>query len=133
MTDLIKREDVIDMIETCCDGLCGVFCDYDGAMKFQKLIENIPSAEQDRMTDVLEVTKIEKIQELQNESFAKGFADGKEEGLRVARQDRPIGHWEIYQGSNRNVIACSCCKQPIYDPQMNYYYCPFCGAKMDSN
>ena len=54
----------------------------------------IKSLGQDIMTDVLEVTKIEKIQELQNESYAKGFADGKEEGLRVARQGRPIGHEE---------------------------------------
>lgn len=84
------------------------------------------------MTDVLEVSMVEKIQELKNESYAKGFADGKEEGLRVARQDRPIGHWDIRQSPNRTVIVCSCCLQPIYEPHMNYYYCPNCGAKMES-
>ena len=38
--------------------------------------------------DVVEPSKIKRMQELLDESYAKGFADGKEEGLRVARQDR---------------------------------------------
>lgn len=101
--------------------------------------------------DVVEPSKIKRMQELLDESYAKGFADGKEEGLRVARQDRftgmkgyifgignieqmvlpydmeyntlsinkdvfehilhmisdqdrPQGHWEIYQDSNSNLL-----------------------------
>lgn len=81
------------------------------------------------MTDVLEVTKIEKIQELKNESYAKGFADGKEEGLRVARQDRPIGHWikEVDFGNCLHYI-CSECGEEGYDTN----YCSNCGAKMET-
>ena len=56
------------------------------------------------MTDVLEVSMVEKIQELQNDSYAKGFADGKEEGLRVARQRRPIGKKGYVFGNNEQIV-----------------------------
>lgn len=56
--------------------------------------------------DVVEPSKIKRMQELLDESYAKGFADGKEEGLRA----KPQGHWipvsERLPERNKRVIVC---------------------------
>ena len=108
MTDLIKREDVIDMIETCCAGLCGVFCDYDGAMKFQKLIENIPSVEQEPKTG-------QWVEENINEWSRKIFCSkcGCPPPLEY------VSNGDGYSASGHGEIK-------------KTKYCPDCGAKMES-
>ena len=44
MNDLISREAVYDMIETCnSDGLKGIFCSYQDGERFKKHIKKIPT------------------------------------------------------------------------------------------
>ena len=42
------------------------------------------------------------------------------------------GHWIVEELNNTSPnIRCSNCKSVMYKPIINYYYCPFCGAKTD--
>ena len=72
--------------------------------------------------DVVEPSKIKRMQELLDESYAKGFADGKEEGLRVKRQ----GQWIKVEEGGKISFQCSCGCSYKHD----FNFCPNCGMKM---
>lgn len=55
--------------------------------KYRELIDKYAEQDSTSQCDVVESTKIKAMQELINESYYKGFIDGKEEGLGETKQE----------------------------------------------
>ena len=65
---------------------------------------------------------------------ADGYYPKMTEALNMAikaLEERKEGHWIVEEWNNKEHHTCSVC-QKVVDYEPCYHYCPYCGAKMES-
>lgn len=128
--DLIRRSDVIKAL------IEWYGCKPDDIEAFEKIIENIPSA--DRPSGYIHIDDVYRLiaghSDYHGDSILSAFTcltEGKEVKP-IKPLDRPLGEWILHFDDiwpEESTIECSVCheEQPL---KIDDNFCPNCGAKM---